>query len=256
MELVVDAREHELIERLREKESERRMVVEGLTIGDIMVRGEDGRPILLVERKTVADLCASVRDGRYRDQRRRWGEFQMDYPEARVALWLEGDLMACPDRGLLLNMLMRLQSIHHVLVHQVRSMEMLIASLDLVLEKFEKEPGHLLRSSDSNPGGGASGCLKKYKKTCAEDWDAETMWRGLLTMIPGVSTTVADAIRERYPTMHDLLREATFADLAAIRLASGRRIGDRLARRILIGFLEKKKSGDNEEERIRKNFDE
>ena len=84
-EIIVDVREHALIEKLRGLASESKstvtIVVETLLIGDVMFRrnatdsplilrsGID--QILLYERKSFADLLASIKDGRYEEQSHR-----------------------------------------------------------------------------------------------------------------------------------------------------------------------------------------
>lgn len=60
----VDHRERALLAHLSEVE------VCALPLGDVEIRGGDGRTIL-IERKTLADLAASVRDGRWVEQRAR-----------------------------------------------------------------------------------------------------------------------------------------------------------------------------------------
>jgi ERCC4-type nuclease len=42
-----------------------------LDVGDIMIQNADGEPLLVAERKSLADFAASNADGRYREQRAR-----------------------------------------------------------------------------------------------------------------------------------------------------------------------------------------
>ena len=68
IELVIDNRETELIEKLKEKKI--KFSVEQLDVGDILYRnGEE--VILIIERKSVNDLKASICDGRGREQKAR-----------------------------------------------------------------------------------------------------------------------------------------------------------------------------------------
>eukprot|EP00798_Chlamydomonas_sp_ICE-L_P019626 gene19626-26310_t len=46
-------------------------VVENLEVGDFVFEDDDGRPVLVIERKTVLDLLSSVNDGRYHEQKAR-----------------------------------------------------------------------------------------------------------------------------------------------------------------------------------------
>ena len=252
LELRVDAREHGLIGDLEEEE--KRMVVRPLDIGDLMVVGvsdEKEEPLLMMERKTVKDLCASLRDGRYHDQRKRWLEFMKDYPRSRVSVWIEGDLVMCPDveetmRSALFNSLLRLQSRHGILVHHVRNRAAFIKSLGMLMDKFEKEPYHLLPESTTTTTTITTTaeesclkiCLKKYKKTVTDEIDADTVWRGILSMLPGLSKVTADAIILVFPTLTAFMKKASedrellTIDIAAIQLGK-KKIGKKTADKIV-----------------------
>lgn len=88
--LVVDCREHAVIQALGElvDEGAGEWSARGLDVGDALVETTEGRPpqteggppgaptpLMVVERKTLADLCASVKDGRYREQKARLLEY-------------------------------------------------------------------------------------------------------------------------------------------------------------------------------------
>lgn len=232
MELVLDAREHSLVEDLREYAREGvSVVVENMELGDLLIRKED-RALLLIERKSVRDLVASLKDGRYHDQRRRWKEFLADVPNARVALWIEGDLMAmdCDARtmGSLVNSLHRLQAVHGILVYQVLTRSGFLKSADMMLEKFLKNPDHLVCEN----GNGCYVDLKKYKKT-PTDLSPACLWQNLLAMIPGVSMGAASKIVEAFPTRSSLMMD----DHARTKLAeiktSSRRLGTVVAGRVM-----------------------
>ena len=70
MQVVLDERETQLIQRFSEiigtnqhVEMERQM----LPLGDVLIRHGD-RELFLIERKTLTDLIASIKDGRYEEQ--------------------------------------------------------------------------------------------------------------------------------------------------------------------------------------------
>lgn len=64
MDLVIDSRETKLLSFIQVPHK-----IESLPIGDILLESVDHR--LLIERKTCEDLTASIKDGRYREQRSR-----------------------------------------------------------------------------------------------------------------------------------------------------------------------------------------
>jgi len=69
MQLVVDSRETRLAEGLKTIGVPFQMA--GLDVGDFLIQAETGEPLLVAERKSLADFAASNADGRYREQRAR-----------------------------------------------------------------------------------------------------------------------------------------------------------------------------------------
>lgn len=72
MKIVVDNREHKLIKLLNalnnDYEYNLTIEVEKLDLGDVSIQTDEGEEILLIERKNLADLASSLRDGRYSEQ--------------------------------------------------------------------------------------------------------------------------------------------------------------------------------------------
>ena len=72
MKIIIDKREAKLIEKINEllplyKFENVELVTDVLDLGDILVKNDD-EEMLLVERKTIADLLSSIKDGRYAEQ--------------------------------------------------------------------------------------------------------------------------------------------------------------------------------------------
>ena len=73
MNLVIDIRERSLInscEKLKriEKFKEVNIITKNLDLGDILIKDKDNNDIIIIERKSVNDLIASIKDGRYAEQ--------------------------------------------------------------------------------------------------------------------------------------------------------------------------------------------
>ena len=75
--LKVDVRENKLIKLLHNLNSEHSFTikVESLHLGDIIICDDDGNELILIERKSLADLASSIRDGRYAEQSYRLAEY-------------------------------------------------------------------------------------------------------------------------------------------------------------------------------------
>jgi ERCC4-type nuclease len=74
-EIVVDIREHALIEKLRSiaetKQPTINITTGALLLGDVLFRAGENQELILFERKSFADLLASIKDGRYEEQSHR-----------------------------------------------------------------------------------------------------------------------------------------------------------------------------------------
>lgn len=90
--LVIDYRERSLFDRLSRKVSE--IESRNLHLGDIQFiqKTPDGREYIrmILERKTIKDLAASIKDGRYLEQKKRLLAFRQENPEVRLGYLLEG----------------------------------------------------------------------------------------------------------------------------------------------------------------------
>ena len=58
-----------------------------LDLGDIVI--QNGDDAIVIERKTIADLAASIQDGRHREQKARLID---NYPQSRIVFLIEGVL--------------------------------------------------------------------------------------------------------------------------------------------------------------------
>ena len=92
--LIVDVRERALAASLTAQGTV--FTAKALEVGDFLIQAADGRPLLVVERKSHADFAASNRDGRYREQRARLMTVRGN--GAAVLYILEGSWSAALDR--------------------------------------------------------------------------------------------------------------------------------------------------------------
>lgn len=236
LECVVDSREQSLWEDLRDLPIPTRTAM--LPLGDVLIQREE-EVLLLLERKTVRDLIQSLKDGRYHDQRRRWLEFRDQSPQSSIAVWIEGDLLATEMdpalKSALVNSLFRLQSKHHILVHQTRTREAFVKSLYMVVEKLSKDPYHLV--PDGTTTITTTPTMNQYKKSAHS---LEQYWQDCLTLVPGVSPAIAQTIQTIYPTLVSIVEalrqdpQQTLGQIAQLRTnGSKRRLGEKLAYKIV-----------------------
>lgn len=91
----IDHREHDVIQQIKYymeiiplfKGIE--IVVENLPLGDIIL-SDSSKDLLIIERKTINDLKASIRDGRYEEQSYRLNG--LNHPNHNIIYLIEGDI--------------------------------------------------------------------------------------------------------------------------------------------------------------------
>ena len=256
LECLLDSREQSLWEDLQQYPLSIPTRVSMLPIGDIVIQKQqdEGNEILLmIERKTVRDLVQSLKDGRYHDQRKRWLEFRTQSPNSFVSLWVEGDLLATPMdetvRSSLINSLLRLQSKSNILIHHVRSRDAFLKSLRVVVDKFEKDPYHLVPDGTIQKAAPDVN-MNQYRKSAHSQ---EQYWQDCLTLIPGVSSHTAQKIQILFPTIMSMINSVenntrhTLEQISEIRVSEKRKVGDKLAQKIIqymdpaISFLDQRK---------------
>ena len=239
LECVVDSREQSLFEDLQQQ-LPIAIKKEMLVLGDVVIqKRHNGEVLFLLERKTVRDLVHSLKDGRFHDQRRRWKEYRQPHPSVSISVWLEGDLLSADMdhtmRSSLFNALFRLQSKHHVLVHQVRTRDAFVKSLQMIVEKLGKDPYHLVNVETTDPKATMDAMRQHHKSSKSK----ETFWMDCLALIPGVSSTTAQKIQTHFPSMKSFFQKLTEDEiglrrqLSEIQISEKRRLGDKLTVKIL-----------------------
>lgn len=96
MEIILDTREHDLIKYFIEQELP--FKTNNLDVGDFQVV-KDGNPIIIIERKSLKDLSASIKDGRYKEQKIRLAATGLD--THNIVFLIEGNLSSYRGKWLL-----------------------------------------------------------------------------------------------------------------------------------------------------------
>ena len=200
MQLYLDCREAALIPNFPNA------TVRQLTLGDAAIE-KDGVEIALIERKTVADLAASIKDGRYAEQSRRLQECAV--PNHNIIYLIEGSLRSAnlpmPRRTLLAS-LVSLNYGKGFSVVRTESLEQTAEFIQVLFDKLEKEGGYVVQ--DANLPTAA----KKEKR---DNITPDTIDRLMLSQIPFVSAQTSEAILAKFNTIEQLL-QALRADPACL----------------------------------------
>lgn len=249
LEFVIDNRERALIKKLESNNV--KIVVEQLEVGDILFRCKE-EVILIIERKTVEDLKASICDGRGREQKARLiGTVNKN----RIIYLIEGSLnKALTEKvnGLpistLVGSLINTQLRDGIKVYKTSSVEESCDFLKKLYDKLDKDRDKYFNEEESKIScADYAYTLKKNKKA---NMTPEVWLIAQLSLIPQVTEKVAKVIVEKYNNVKDLvieyektpehLREKLLSDIT-FQLNSGkeRRIGDKISSRICLFFYGK-----------------
>lgn len=93
----IDIRERDLIEEVQkilENYNGIELKIETLPLGD-MILEKDGKEHIIYERKSISDLLASIKDGRYEEQSYRLRG--LDHPNHNIVYIIEGDVLKVPS---------------------------------------------------------------------------------------------------------------------------------------------------------------
>jgi len=197
VEIIIDSRETELIRLLPNL-----ITVKTLDIGDIQFRHND-KDVLLLERKTVADLSASIKDGRYHEQKARL----MGSKEQTIAYLIEGRI---PPKGVcgiaentLLSAIVNTFVRDRIAVFRTFSVD---ETAKFLLKMGEKIGEFGLDKTEKPPEPSETSYLNTISKVKKANMTARMCYMSQLCQIPGVSAVMAQRITIEYPTMEKLIR--------------------------------------------------
>jgi ERCC4-type nuclease len=201
--------------------------VRRLTVADVLIEDSEGGVALAVERKTAADLTASLVDGRFAEQRARLIEA---YGHDRVAYVIEGELQGTPaaERGAILSL-------------QLRDRVMLLRTTDV------SETGELVRKLAALADEGRleyraapPAALARVRRAPTDT--PRSALASFLSLLPGVSAAMATSVVALFSGPSELcaaLREDPEACERAIKdckAPGGRRVGPAAAARVRAAF--------------------
>jgi ERCC4-type nuclease len=232
----IDYREIKLIQLLTgllKEDMKVTMVTENLPLGDIILCDDAGKEKAIIERKSLADLAASIRDGRYKEQSFRLNQCELH--NHQIYYLVEGDLRfykafkGLPDKKALLSAMVSVNYFKGFSLYRTVNLE---ESAEWILQfatKLEKEgptavPFYLstantnvsvreATTANTNPVSVSEATAtasttyaevigKRIKK---DNITPANIGEIMLAQIPSVSCASAAAIMQKFSTMAALL---------------------------------------------------
>ena len=187
MQLNIDYREKALLQRIQ-------VEPKNLTLGDVSIE-KDGKELLIIERKTIADLASSICDGRYKEQSFRLTESPV--LNHNILYLIEGslnDVCSLPKKTLL-SSLISLWYHKGFTIFRTESIDETAEFVTTLFEKLQKDD--LKPHTDSD----YTSTVKKQKRDKITPENIDVI---MLSQIPGISSTTATALMTEYKTIFQL----------------------------------------------------
>jgi ERCC4-type nuclease len=230
-EIHVDYRESALLSHFASLGTD--VIQNNLELGDIHVTDSDHNITLVFERKTLSDLAASVKDGRYKEQKRR---ILSHCQSKHVTYIIEGGgllpqeskhgLSPSVYEGVYINTMYR-DGAHVIFVRDSAETAQWILN---VATKLRQNPSKFLTEA----GEYVESC--KVKSRRCDNITPENCYVMQLCQIPGVSIKIAKTIKEQYKSMKSLLDALSAASNPYDTLSALPLIGAKKAK-VIVSYL-------------------
>lgn len=203
-----------------------------MDVGDVRIETEHA--LLIVERKSIEDLCASIQDDRLSQQRARWVQFDQEAAgkPVRFALLVHGQLPTYTGMPVhprtringkaVLNSLARTSLVYGAAVMWVRAQSDVAPQLLRLLEDLQKPDCLVPRLVPQFSGAG------KRKRDLQTD--PKEVIKAQLSVVLGMSEAKAVAVAEVFPSWRAICA-ASVEELADVKCA-GKKLGPVVARRL------------------------
>ena len=181
---------------------------ENLPLGDIIICTDDGSEKFIIERKTLADLAASIRDGRYNEQSYRLNQCSLH--NHSIIYLLEGNIHRYKsskygrsiNKEALISAMTTMMYVKGFSIY--RSIDISESALWLLqtTDKLGRTKEESFYANKDNADDGSSNNSKNYasvtKRVKKANLTPTNIGYVLLAQIPSVSTASAEAIMEKY----------------------------------------------------------
>jgi len=187
------------------------IVSEVLVLGDIIICSDDGTECVIVERKTLADLASSIRDGRYKEQGFRLNECSAH--NHNIIYLVEGNLQCYNERRCrlerkaLLSSFVSLTYFKGFSMHRTDTVRESAEWIMSYASKLQRENG--VSFYDKNAEHKQESYVDVSSRVKKNNITVKNIAPIMLSQIPGVSAAVATAVMAQYGSLKELLEALT-----------------------------------------------
>ena len=210
--VTIDSRERSLIQTFHEQGASGQ-IVRSLPLGDVQCTYADGTGWLL-ERKTACDFEASMRDGRYFEQRSRL----LNEKGFRAVFVIEGDMRKLKMHAHMLSAMVGIERSDRAQVYRSWDTSETFDLIGVLIGKLEAPPPNAIPSGIAPPEMTTS----KRKRESSPS----TAFKRMLMCLPSISENIASRLLDEFGTISSLQRAlASEKPFRQIALSGGKRLG-------------------------------
>jgi len=238
MKVILDERERDLFDKCTDIVNSNSTYVklskEVLPLGDVYIKTDEDKDVLLIERKTIADLLSSIKDGRYEEQSYRLIH-SSGFPHHSIIYVIEGSItqLRTPmERKIVYSAITSLNFFKGFSVIRTSNVaetaEYVVWMTDKIERSFLKSvfPYYLQPQNAPTMQDGEENVLENgeqsmenvmhaapanyctvVKKVKKDNITPDNIGEIILCQIPGVSSVTAIAVMKRYGTFPKLMEE-------------------------------------------------
>ena len=233
MKIIIDEREHELYEKCYSivntegNTTSIQLFKQVLTIGDILIKTDEDKDVLLIERKTFADLLSSIKDGRYEEQSYRLTH-SSGFPMHNIIYLLEGmfsQLRSAIEKKIVYSSItslnyfkgfsvMRTSSIREtaeLIIWMACKIDKDIAKGKIPYYSKDHTVSNTIIEDDAEASSNMDSSIPNYctvvKKVKKDNITPENIGEIILCQIPGISSTTAIAIMKHFTSFPQFIEE-------------------------------------------------
>jgi ERCC4-type nuclease len=215
MKLIIDYRESSLINECEniiqnyDKFSDIVLKKENLLLGDICIKDDDNKEIIIFERKTLSDLIASIKDKRYEEQSYRLNGCELF--NHNIIYIIEGVIIESSDKNTIYSCMFSLSFYKGFSVMKSNSLNETAYIICNAITKINKEKKKVpfytnslnTESNDDTKNEVSYSSLIKKKKN--ENINVSNFGEIVLCQIPTISNVTAKAILDKFGNLNNLI---------------------------------------------------
>ncbi len=210
MKIIIDKRENELFDKFTiylEMFQNKNLILEKdlLALGDILIK--DDNNLLIIERKTINDLLASIKDGRYTEQSLRLSQND-ECNNHNIIYLIEGNITSRnrDERKIIYSTITSINAFKGFSIMRTSNIddttEWLFHMADKLCRGFKNNK--ILYSGGENTNKNYTEVIKSVKK---DNVTKENIGEIMLMQIPGISATLAKAVLSHFNNFQEFIEK-------------------------------------------------